>query len=133
MIKINAYLTFNGNCREAMSFYRRCFGGELSFQVLGDCPGADRLPLPMRLTILQATLVNDQLTLVGSDMVGEQGLSKGNSVSLMLFCSDEEELKACYKKLISGGKIIHRPGKTYWDALFGVVQDRYGHQWLLSC
>jgi PhnB protein len=133
MTKINTYLTFNGNCREAMDFYRDCFGGTLTFQTVGDSPGTDQLPGPVKQVILQATLINDHLILMGSDMVGEQGLIAGNAISLMLGCSNEDELKSCYKKLLSGGTEIHPPENTYWGALFGVLQDRYGHQWLLSC
>jgi len=133
MTKINTYLTFNGNCREAMAFYRDCFGGTLTFQTVGDSPGTDQLPGAMKWIILQGTLVNDQLILIGSDMVSEQGLVTGNAVSLMLRCSIVEELKGYYKKLSSGGTEIQPPENTYWGAMFGVLQDRYGHQWLLSC
>ena|SRR5688572_17129852 len=133
MTKINTYLTFNGNCRKAMAFYKDCFGGTLTLQTLEKSPGTDQLPGPMKRVILQATLVNDQLILIGSDMVSEQGLITGNAVSLMLRCSNEDELKSYYKKLLSGGTEIHPPENTYWGALFGVLQDRYGHQWLLSC
>lgn len=133
MIKINTYLTFNGNCREAMAFYRGCFGGKLTFQTIGELPGTNQLPGAMKRFILQATLVNHQLILVGSDMVNEQGLIAGNAVSLMLRCSHKDELKSYYEKLLSGGTAIHPPENTYWGALFGMLQDRYGHQWLLSC
>lgn len=133
MTRINTYLTFNGNCREAMAFYRGCFGGTLTFQTVGELPGTDQLPGPMKRVILQATLVNNQLILVGSDMVNEPGLSAGDAVSLMLWCSNEDELKTYYEKLLSGGTAIHPPENTYWGALFGVLRDRYSHQWLLSC
>jgi PhnB protein len=133
MTKINTYLTFNGNCREAMAFYRNCFGGTLTLQTVGDSPGTDQLPGPMKRIILQATLVNDQLVLVGSDLVGDQGLITGNAVSLMLRCGNEGELKSYYEKLLSGGTEIHPPENTFWGALFGVLQDRYGLQWMLSC
>jgi PhnB protein len=133
MVKINTYLTFNGDCREAMVFYRDCFGGTLTFQTVGESPDADQLPAPMKRVILQAALVNDQLILIGSDMVSEQGLIAGNSVSLMLRCSNEDELKSYYEKLLSGGTEIQPPENTYWGMSFGLLQDRYGHQWLLSC
>ena len=116
-----------------MAFYNDCFGGTLTFQTVGELPGADQLPGPMKRVILQATLVNDQLILIGSDMVGDQGLITGNAVSLMLRCSNEDELRSYYEKLLPGGAEIRPPENTYWDVSFGVLQDRYGHQWLLSC
>ncbi len=132
MAKINTYLTFNGNCREAMDFYRDCFDGTLTVQTLADCPGTNHLPAPMKRVILQATLVNDQLILIGSDIISEQGLVMGNAVCLLLQCSNETELNEYYGKLLAGGIEIHPLRNTYWGATFGVLQDRYGHQWLLS-
>jgi len=84
MININAYLTFGGNCREAMSFYKDVLGGELQLQTIGDSPMADKMPQGMKDYILHAQLTNGTLLLMGSDMVSEQGLQKGNAVSLML-------------------------------------------------
>ena len=133
MAKINTFLIFNGNCREAMAFYRDCFGGTLTFQTLGESPGTDQLPAVMKRVILQATLVNEQLVLTGSDLVGEEGLIAGNAISLALRCSSEDELKRYYQKLLPGGIEIYRPENNYWGAMSGVLQDRYGHQWLLSC
>jgi PhnB protein len=132
MTKINIYLTFNGNCREAMDFYWNCFHGTLTFQTIAESPGTNQLPERIKRVILQATLVNDQLILIGSDIISEQGLVIGNAVCLLLQCSNENELKEYYEKLLAGGVEIHPLTNTYWGAAFGVLQDRYGHQWLLS-
>lgn len=55
MTQINSYLTFNGNCREAMTFYQECLGGELFMQTIGESPMAEQMPLPMKESILHAT------------------------------------------------------------------------------
>jgi PhnB protein len=68
---------------------------------------------------------------MGSDMVSEQGLIKGNSVSLMLNCSSEEEVRACYDKLSAGGQATHPLHVTFWGALFGDLTDKFGNHWLL--
>jgi Uncharacterized protein conserved in bacteria len=73
MTQINAYLTFNGNCREAMTFYQICLGGDLSFQTVGESPLSAKMPGRMKDCILQATLTNGALVLMGSDMVAGQG------------------------------------------------------------
>ncbi len=56
MTQINSYLTFNGNCREAMNFYKSCLGGELHFQTIGDSPLSEGMPAAMKACILKATL-----------------------------------------------------------------------------
>lgn len=131
MTQINAYLTFNGNCREAMTFYRDCLGGVLSLQTIGESPLADKMPKEMKDCILHGTLTRDAMVLLGSDMVGEQGLTKGNAVSLMLDCSSEQELRDCFEKLTAGGRVTHPLEISFWGALFGDLTDRYGNQWLL--
>jgi PhnB protein len=131
MTQINTYLTFNGNCREAMSFYKNCLGGELKFQTIGDSPLADKMPDKMRDCILHSTLTNGALTIMASDMVAEKGLIKGNAVSLMLNCSSEAEIQQYYAQLAEGGERTHPLEISFWGALFGDLTDKFGNQWLL--
>ncbi len=131
MSQINSYLTFNGNCREAMRFYKQCLGGELNLQTIGESPMADKMPPQMKESILHSTLTKGDLIIMGSDMVSEKGLIKGNSVSLMLNCSSEEEIRTWYKKLSDEGQATHPLEDTFWGALFGDLTDKYGNNWLL--
>lgn len=131
MEQINAYLTFNGNCREAMTFYQTCLGGELMLQTVGESPMAGQMPDAMKSCILHATLTKGAWVLMASDMVGEQGLIKGNSVSLMLNCSSETEIREYYARLSAGGQENHPLEITFWGALFGDLTDKWGNQWLL--
>jgi PhnB protein len=131
MTSINSYLTFSGNCLEAMTFYKECLGGELTLQKIGESPLADQMPPQMKECILHSTLTKDSLVLMGSDMVADQGLTKGNAVSLMLNCSSEEETRTLYSKLSSGGKATHPLENTFWGALFGDLTDKFGNNWLL--
>jgi len=131
MTQIQSYLTFSGNCREAMTFYKECLGGELTLQTIGESPLADKMPQQMKESILHATLTKDTLVLLGSDMVGEKGLIKGTAVSLMLNCSSEEEIKKFYTKLANGGHADHPIEISFWGALFGDLTDKFGNHWLL--
>ncbi|OSZ76894.1 VOC family protein [Chitinophagaceae bacterium IBVUCB2] len=131
MAFINSYLTFNGNCREAMTFYKDCLGGELELQTIGESPLADKMPQQMKDSILHATLTNDKLVLLGSDMVANRGLLRGNAVSLMLDCNSEKEIKDCYAKLSADGVSAHPLEISFWGALFGDLTDKFGNHWLL--
>jgi PhnB protein len=132
MAAIHAYLTFNGNCREAMTFYKECLGGELHLQTVGESPMAGHMPLRMKAHILHATLTKGGMILMGSDMVSEEGLRKGNTVSMALSLTSEEEIRYCYQKLSQGGKANHPLENTFWGALFGDLTDKYGHHWILN-
>lgn len=131
MSTINSYLTFNGNCREAMIFYKNCLGGKLTLQTIGNSPLAAKMPPQMKESIVHATLSKGDLVLMASDMVGEKGLLKGNAVSLMLNCKTEKEIKKYYTKLSVGGHATHPLQISFWGALFGELTDKFGNQWLL--
>ena len=132
MTQIHSYLTFSGNCREAMTFYKECLGGELSLQTIGDSPMWDDMPPQMKDCILHSTLTKGALVLQASDMVQQTGLVKGNTVSLSLNCSSEEEIKTYYEKLSADGEVNHPITDTHWGAKFGTLVDKYGNNWLLN-
>lgn len=131
MTQIHSYLTFGGNCREAMTFYRDCLGGDLTIQTVGESPMADKMPEELKGYILHSTLTNGALVLMASDMVGNNGLIQGNSVSLMLDCTSEDEIKSSFDKLSDGGEATHPLENTFWGALFGDLTDKFGNHWLL--
>ena len=132
MTNINPYLRFNGNCREAMTFYKESLGGELNLQSVGESPMCEQMPASMRQSILHSTLIKGALVIMASDMVMEEGLTKGNAVSMLLNCSSEEEIKTLYFKLSDGGKATHPLENTFWGALFGDLTDKFGNHWLLN-
>jgi PhnB protein len=131
MAHINSYLTFNGNCHEAMTFYRDALGGELMFQTIGESPMSAQMPTKMKDYILHSTLTKGALTLMASDMVGEEGLLRGNTVLLMLNCTSGEETRRVYQNLSQGGQATHPLETTFWGALFGGLTDKFAHHWLL--
>jgi PhnB protein len=131
MTHINAYLNFNGNCRAAMTFYQQCLGGELVMQTIADSPIASHMPPEIAGNILHSTLTTPAFTLMASDMGGPQ-LKPGNSISLMLACSSEAELHACFEKLAANGHVVMAPAVQFWGALYGQLTDLFGNDWLLQ-
>ncbi len=128
---IKGYLSFNGNCREAMLFYKNCFGGKVYFQTIGDSPMAEKMPAKMKNCILHSTLVKKDFILMGTDLLGHTGLQKGNNIALMVHCSSEKEIKDYYIKLSEGGNQTQPLAISVWGALSGNLVDRYGNNWLL--
>ena len=114
-----------------MEFYQQCMGGELFFQTIGESPMSEQMPNDMKECILHSTLTKGDLVLMASDMVGENGLIKGNSVSLMYNCGSEEEIRELFKTLSQGGKQDHPIELSFWGALFGDLTDQFGIHWLL--
>ena len=132
MTMIHTYLTFNGNCREAMTFYKECLGGELTLQTIGESPMSVDIPSFMKSFILHSSLTKGALVLNGSDMVPETGLMVGNTVSLLLNCNTEEEARTFYSRLSANGIATHPLESTFWGALFGGLTDKFGTHWLIN-
>lgn len=132
MTQINAYLNFNGNCREAMNFYKECLGGELSLQTVEGSAIEAQCPPAMKHQVLHASLVKDNLVIMGSDMVGPDGFIKGNTISLSLNCNSEKEIQTFFPRLSAGGQIIHPLRVEFWGAVFGVLTDKFGVRWMLN-
>jgi PhnB protein len=127
MSKINAYINFKNNCREAMTFYQQCIGGELTLHVVKESPMKDMFPPQLQDLILHADLTNGDLTLLGSDMPND---TKGDDgpVSLMLACDTKAELLGYFDKLGAGGKVVH-PVETFFAGTMGNLIDKFGMRW----
>jgi PhnB protein len=132
MTLLNPYLTFSGNCREAMTFYKECLGGKLTLQTIGESPMADQMPSQMKDSILHATLTMDRLIILATDCVPDNGLIKGNGVSLCLNFNSDGEIRTCYASLAAGGKTTQPLENTFWGAIFGGLTDKFGNHWLLN-
>jgi PhnB protein len=131
MTQINAYLNFNGNCRDAMTFYQACLGGELSLQTVGESPVAGNMPAEAKDRIMHASLTKGELVLMGSDMMGA-ALKPGNQITLSINCSSEEEINTFFANLAEGGQIQDPVADMFWGAKFGALIDKFGISWIVN-
>lgn len=129
MATIHPYLTFGGNCSEAMNFYQGCLGGRLTMQTVADSPMSDEWAEDMQGNVLHAMLVNDNLVLLASDMTTVP-LTHGNTVSLSLTCSSEHEINKYFSNLSKDGMVTH-PLHDFFAGRLGALTDKFGISWLL--
>ncbi len=132
MTQINAYLAFDGNCKEAMTFYKECLGGELFLQTVGESPAAGEMPKETHNKVMHAGLSNGGILLMASDMMKGEKYVIGNAVSLSLNCDTEEEIKRFFSKLSAGGKVTQPLEAAFWGATFGMLTDKFGMNWMLN-
>lgn len=128
---VHPYIIFNGNCREAMTFYQDCLGGILDLQKVADSPMASQWPGEVQHHILHASLVKGSLIILGSDMTGNSGLVRGNNIILSLGCSSEDEINTVFNKLSAGGQVIHAL-HTFFNGTIGSLTDKFGISWFLK-
>ncbi|MEP6584460.1 MAG: VOC family protein [Ginsengibacter sp.] len=129
MARLNSYLTFNDNCREAMNFYKDCLGGELTFMTVGESLMASMMPASYKDSILHSSLTIGSNMLMASDM--RRGpLTDGDTITLCLNCESEEELKKFYDNLSVGGSITEPLGDMPDGAKIGALRDKYNKAWM---
>lgn len=132
---VQPYVSFNGNCEEAVEFYRAAIGAEVSMMLrYKECPeppAPGMLPAGFEEKIMHASLRVGESVLMASDSPchGESGFA---GFSLALNASSEPEASAMFAALADGGEILMPLGKTFWAPCFGMVKDRFGIRWMVS-
>ena len=128
--RLNPYLSFNGNAREAMEFYEHVFGGDLTINTFGeygppDAPGADQ--------IMHAKLETDRgFTLMGSDAPPGMSRTVGDNITVSLSGDDADELRTYWAQLTDGGIVSVPLEKQMWGDEFGQCVDRFGVPWMVD-
>ena len=129
--RLNPYLNFNGNAREAMQFYADVFGGGLNvttFAELGtEGPDADRIMHAM----LQTT---GGYTIMAADVTStmEYQPMSGSSVSISGDDADSAALRGYWQKLSAGGTVTMPMEKQAWGDEFGMCVDKFGVPWMID-
>jgi PhnB protein len=128
--KLNPYLTFRGNTREAMEFYASVFGGELTISTFGEAGGMG-LDESEQQNVMHSQLeAGPDLTLMGADVPAHMELSPNGSVSLS--GDDEAQLRGWWEGLAAGGSVTVPLEKAPWGDTFGMLVDRFGVSWLVN-
>lgn len=132
---VQAYLYFDGNCREAVFFYAEVFGSPApQIMSYGDAPPNPAFPLDekMKKRVLHAELEVQGGKILFSDVSGSGGFLVGNNVTLYLGSKNAHELTGWYGKLKEGGTVDMELGPQFFSKLYGFVWDRFGIGWQLG-
>lgn len=131
MERISPYLFFDGNCQEAMNFYRECLGGELNVIKVSDTEASSDFPQTMANRIMHARLTTNNTEILASDSLNGEGLDSGSNIVLTCTCRDESELNEIFKKLSHEGTATVPPEKPFWGGHYGRLVDKFGFRWML--
>lgn len=132
-MQINPYLSFNGTCEAAFTFYERCFGGQIRglFRYAGS-PMEHLAPAGGSDKIMHGSVKLPGLELNGADVAPERYEEpKGFSLSVQI--DDLGRAERIFTQLADGGRIVMPLEKTFWAERFGMVVDRFGIAWLINC
>lgn len=131
MLGVNPYISFKGDCREAIEFYKTALGAEVLFtQTIGESPMSDMGPAD---NIMHCTLRVGGSTIMMADDPSPGGAAEGGSISLAIGLNDPEQARRIFAKLEEGGSVLMQLEKTYWAEAFGMVRDQFGIRWMINC
>jgi PhnB protein len=130
--RLNPYITFGGNAREAMEFYQSVFGGELDLQTWASMPDMPGNSPAMHDKVMHSMLaVSDGVTIMGADMPDAPG-PKGSPISVSVSGEDEAQLREWWEKLSEGGEVVAPFEKAPWGDTFGMCNDKFGVHWMVN-
>ncbi|WP_411720197.1 VOC family protein [Mycetocola sp.] len=129
--RLNPYLNFEGNAREAMTFYRDVFGGELALSTFGEFQMAEDSAQADNIMHGELTTPNG-LSLMGADVMEGMDYRQGTNYSISLSGDDESELRGYWDGLAEGATIVEPLVAAPWGDTFGILLDRYGVSWLVN-
>ena len=130
-MEMNIYLYFNGNCEEAMNFYKDILGGEMvNVSRYSDSPmqtdEADKNK------ILHAVMQVAGTTMMFSDSMGQHATIQGNNFSVSLNFHSDEEITRTFDAFSAGGNVTMPLQDMFWGAKFGMCSDKFGINWMFN-
>jgi PhnB protein len=132
MMRLNAHLTFNGQCEAAFQLYEKCLGGKIVMMMTyGDSPMAEQTPPGGRDKILHATFAVAGQFLTGGDATPEE-YQKPQGVSVLLHVDKAAEADRIFEALSEMGAVQVPIQETFWAARFGMAADRFGIPWIIN-
>lgn len=134
-MRIDPYLTFDGNCRQAFDLYRSVFGGEFTMNsTFRDDPGDTEIPSEELDRIMHVSLPIGSSVLMGSDVSTAHGPAPvaGTNVAISFSAKDREHANEVFAGLADGGEIQMPMDDMFWGDYFGMVQDKFGIFWQIS-
>jgi PhnB protein len=126
--RLNPYISFAGNARQAMEFYEQVFGGELRLNTFGEFGAEEQSD-----GIMHGQLETPSgYTIMAADTPPGQSHQPGNNIAVSLSGEDAEELRGYWEKLTDGGSVTLPLEKQMWGDEFGMLVDKFGIAWMVN-
>ena len=133
MALLETYLTFNGNCAEAMRFYERTLNGKMEMMItFAQAPDAAQYPPEVAQQIMHSRLIVDGRAIMASDTMPGYPHQGMHGFSLSLGYNTAAEAKKTFDALSAGGQVTMPMNETFWVETFGMLVDRFGTSWMVG-
>lgn len=130
-MKLYPYLSFKGNCEEALDFYTDALDAHIvRIGRYGESP----MPVKEedKNKIIHARLQFGDALLMASDVINEDKFGRSGDISLSVECETEEQLDSVFSKMSKGGTVSMPLADQFWGAKFGMLTDKFGIHWMFN-
>ena len=132
-MKLSLHIDFNGQCREAFSYYAQLFNGIVGVMLAyKDTPAGAHVDSVWGDKIVHANVAFQGIEISGADVKSDQ-YNRPAGFYLLMNLSSEEEVHSAFLALAANGAVILRPQKTFWSPCYAIVIDQFGVPWKLNC
>jgi PhnB protein len=130
-MQITPYLDFGGRCEEAVNFYKKALGAEVSMMMrFGEAPDKSMMTPGTENKIMHVTMRIGDNELMASDG-RNQGTSEFKGIALALNAKDAADAERMFKALSEGGQVRMPLTKTFFSPSFGMLADKFGVGWMV--
>jgi PhnB protein len=132
-MKVQAYISYCGQCEEALEFYKKSLGGEVTgLMRWKESPDPTmKAPPGFEEKVMNASLRIGDTVLMADDSPGEAS-AEFKGVTLAIEVADDAEAQRVFTALVEGGKITMALAKTFWTSSFGMLTDKFGVPWMVN-
>jgi PhnB protein len=128
--RLNPYLSFKDNARQAMEYYKLVFGGKLTMNTFKEFHASQDPSEDDK--IMHADLESDSIHFMAADTPNGMQYRTGSNISMSLTGDNEPELRQYFQKLSAGGSITMPLEKAPWGDTFGMCVDQFGVAWMVN-
>ena len=128
--RLNPYLSFDGNARQAMEFYQSVLGGTLDVRTFGEFGAPDP---GLNDKVMHSMLETPAgFTLMASDLPPNMQHQPGNNITVSLSGEDGDDLRGYWEQLSAEGTVMMPLEKQMWGDEFGMCVDQFGVAWMVN-
>jgi PhnB protein len=130
-VRLNPYLSFRDNARDALERYHAIFGGELTISTFGEMHGSDD-PAEAEKVMHGMIDAGPSLVLMCADTPNSMELASGSAHAVSLSGDDDELLRGWWNGLLEGATFVLPLERAPWGDSFGMCTDRFGVSWMVN-
>lgn len=130
-VRLNPYIGFREDARDAMTFYQSVFGGELTISTFAEFHASED-PAEQDKVMHAQLETPDGFVLMAADTPAMMEFRPQSGVSVSLSGDDEDKLRGWWERLSENGTVVMPFAKAPWGATFGMCVDRFGTSWMVN-